>query len=105
MQIETYNKLETIIHSLYEFADMIDKETSDSAGKIGGLPGDVGRINNVVKNVIGDLQYTRDHMHNVDHMEKMNLERIENRLEKETEELSRIECMPRGESFDFGDCD
>ena len=73
MRQETYNKLETIIHSLHEFRDMLDDEAEHSACKTtGGLPGDIYRVTDVISRIINDLITTRDHMHKVEQLEKLN---------------------------------
>ena len=72
MRIETYNKLKTIVHSLYEFKDMVYDETKNSACKVGGLPGDISRVNVVIERCINDLNATKYYMRNVEKMEEFN---------------------------------
>lgn len=57
MRIETYNKLKSIVHSLYKFKDMIDDETKNSACKVGGLPGGINRVNIVIERCINGQCY------------------------------------------------
>ena len=84
MRQETYNKLETIIQSLHEFRDMLDDEAEYSACKAtGGLPGDIYRVTDVISRMINDLIVTRDHMHKVEQLEKLN-EKIQTSFPKTT---------------------
>ena len=80
MKQETYNKLEDIIHALYNFTSMIDNEAKESAMGHGGCPGDIIKINTVVFRIISDLKTTKTHMYNIDRFEKMN-EKMLNRSE------------------------
>ena len=75
MRIETYNKLETIIHDLYSLLDMIESEANQSAMSRNGLPGDILRVKYVVNNVIRDLKSTKEYLKNVERDEN-NMEAI-----------------------------
>ena len=70
MRIETYNKLETIIHDLYSLSDMIESEATQSAMSRNGIPGDILRAKYVVNNAIRELKSTREYLKNVECDEK-----------------------------------
>ena len=93
MRREIYNKLETIIHNLYEFRDMIDKEASYSACKATGrLPGDIYRVNDVLSKIINDLIVTREHMYKIEKLEKLN-EYFQKNFPKTTNPISESKTV------------